>query len=65
MACSTFNLCSVIMAALSFSRQQDNTFADINGPHRRYSGLVRFFYSPQLRWGGILVFPMLGGSCYG
>jgi hypothetical protein len=34
MACSTFDVYSVIIAALSFSRQQDNTFARITGPHR-------------------------------
>jgi hypothetical protein len=35
MACSTDHVCFAIMVILSFSRQQDNTFASITRPHRR------------------------------
>jgi hypothetical protein len=47
------------------SRQQGNTFARITGPQRRYRGRVRFFYDPPIRWGGMLVSPMAGGSSHG
>jgi hypothetical protein len=54
---STAHVCSAIICLQSFSRQQGNTFARIKGSQRRYSGRVRFFYDPPIRWGGILLQP--------
>jgi hypothetical protein len=50
-------LFSAILFFMFFSRQQDNTFARITGPHRRYRGRVRFFSDPPMRWGGMRVSP--------
>ena len=65
LVCSTAHVCSATIAVLSFSCQQGNTFARYQGtaPARPRSGAV--FYGPALRWDGMLVYPMPGGSCHG